>query len=260
MYNLSNEQKRYLMRQNRGFKSAVKSPHKPPYASYGPSSGTGILPRLIPQLTGDALMKRFSIWNSDPSSQSAGTDSQSVTSPTKKHTQISSVQEEVEPLQPQTTGGLWSSFWASSGGEKKNKEITVMSTLDTLRNGKTSDARLTKHLISLRVQFSTSPLAWSHQFIEEKGLEVLDGLLVGLVAKGGKKRILTEVETNNLFEIIKCIRHVLNTEVCLFSHTDALLLMLLFIDWLSKSYIISDRVYTYRLRTTYLLPQSQSLC
>lgn len=235
MYDLPIEQKRYLLRQNRESKlppvspSRSKSPSRPAYAgSYGPSSGANLLPRLVPQLTGDAgLMKRFSMsWSgnaappvvspSDPNRSSG----EFGTSPLSRGQ--SQVEEEMQPLQPQTTGGLWSSWWASSGGEKRNsgqgervsKEVTAKWYVEGLRSGRTTDSKLVKHLISLRVHLSTAKLVWIQDFVgEEKGLDALGALLSGLVAKGGKHRTLSEIETSNLLEIIKCLRVLLNTEV-----------------------------------------------
>jgi diaphanous 1 len=81
---------------------------------------------------------------------------------------------------------------------------------------KTTDVKLVKHLISLRVHLSTANLIWIEQFVvDQRGLDTLGGLLGGLVGKGGKRKTLTEVESSNLLEIIKCLRVLLNTEVCL---------------------------------------------
>jgi hypothetical protein len=87
--------------------------------------------------------------------------------------------------------------------------------------------KLVKHLISLRVHLSTAKLVWIQQFVgEEKGLEVLGTLLAGLVGKGGKRRNLTDIETSNLLEIIKCLRVLLNTEVNCSPYCHSLLLIL----------------------------------
>ncbi|KAJ7591544.1 hypothetical protein C8J56DRAFT_1003980 [Mycena floridula] len=207
------EQKRYLLRNKKAFGSGPspsKSPHRSQYASYGPSSGSGLLPRLVPQLTGDAgLMKRLSMsWGAGGSIPEASGEF-----PVSGPLQIppSPIVEEIQPLQPQATGGIWGKWWASSGGAAQGPN-EVQSYLDTLRTCRTSDPAFSKHLTALRVHLGTCSMAWMHQFIEAKGLEALGAVLAALVAKGGKARILTEIEKNNLFETIKCLRHVLNTE------------------------------------------------
>ena len=76
------------------------------------------------------------------------------------------------------------------------------------------DMKLVKHLISLRVHLSTASLTWIEEFVHERrGMEVLGMLLAGLVGKSGKRKALTEVEGTVLFELIKCLRVLLNTEV-----------------------------------------------
>jgi hypothetical protein len=130
------------------------------------------------------------------------------------------VVEEPVPLQPQTTGGLWSNWWTSSGGEKstptKKKEVdnSAKSYISAIQSCKTPDMKLVKHLISLRVHLSTAKLAFIQDFvIAEQGLQVLGSLLATMVGKSGKRKRLSEVETTVLVELIKCFRVLLNTEV-----------------------------------------------
>ena len=120
-----------------------------------------------------------------------------------------------QPLQPQTTGGLWSSWWTSSGGTvDKALKQTPKWYVDGLKGGRSVDMKLVKHLISLRVHLSTASLTWIEEFVlEKRGIEVLSTLLAGLVSKSGKRKALTEVESTVLFELIKCLRVLLNTEV-----------------------------------------------
>lgn len=235
MYQLSPDRKRYLLQQNRAYRSATpQSPSKPNpasySASYGPSSAAALLPRLVPQLTGDALMRRFSVtgWGSGSISASSPVAEETIVSGefdslvrtkslgSKTQMEKMVVEEEAKPIQPQTTGGLWSSWWASSGGEKSGDKIketgkTAKWYVDGL---KSTDMKLVKHLISLRVHLSTAKLIWIEEFVgNEKGLEALGGLLGGLVGKGGKRRSLTEMETTILLELVKCLRVLLNTQV-----------------------------------------------
>ncbi|CAK5262775.1 unnamed protein product [Mycena citricolor] len=214
MHNMAPERKRYLLGQSRQAKPKAHAtpPKAAGYAqSYGPSSAAALLPRLVPQLTGDGLMKRFSMtgWGAaSPLSESGNFDPEPEVAPAA---------EEIAPLQAQSTGGLWSSWWASSGGDKgtsgsKETSKSAKWYVDGLRSSK-PDVRLVKHLISLRVHLSTAKLLWIQEFVgDEHGLDVLGTLLAGLVAKGGKRRTLTEVETTVLHEVIKCLRVLLNTE------------------------------------------------
>jgi diaphanous 1 len=243
MYELSPTHKKYLLEQHRGSRSNTtpssiipSQNSQPSYSvSYGPSSGSALLPRLVPQLTGDAgLMRRFSLsgWgaggtapplvSSEPDRSSGEFASSAIG---RGKAQVEKVVEELQPIQPQTTGGLWSSWWASSGGERVassqksgTKETSKLpkSYVEGLRADRSLDTKLVKHLISLRVLLSTAKLAWIEEFTSrEKGLDALGTLLAGLVGKGGKRWDLNEVETAILLELVKCLRVLLNTEVSL---------------------------------------------
>lgn len=237
MYALSPGHKAYLLQQNQEARSSSSKPqqdNRPSYAaSYGPSSASALLPRLVPQLTGDAgLMRRFSIvgWGgastappvvSPNSSRLSGEFDSSASG--KGKAQIEKMAEEMQPIQPQTTGGMWGGWWASAGGEKvapgekagtKETNKSAEWYVNTLRTAKMMDNKLAKHLLSLRVHLSTAKLVWIEEFVGiEKGLDALGGLLAGLVGKSGKRKDLNEAETTVLLEIIKCFRVLLNTEV-----------------------------------------------
>lgn len=167
-------------------------------------------------------MRRFSIvgWGTNSTSPSGSPRSSvefSSNSAANSEHKAPELTQEVSPLKPQSTGGLWSSWWASSGGEKgaqaKENDKTASWYVDGLRSGKL-DMKLVKHLISLRVHLSTASLAWIEEFVSElKGLEALRKLLFGLVAKGGKRKKLQEIEGTVLLEVIKCVRVLLNTDV-----------------------------------------------
>jgi diaphanous 1 len=230
MLELPLERKRYLLRQNQEFLASTSagtlSKGSAPQVSHSERSGSALLPRLVPQLTGGtSLMNRFSIpgWgasNATPplssadSSRSSGESDRSH----KGDVELEKITEEIQPLQPQNTGGLWSSWWASSGGDKgreqaSHKEMSqsAKSYADGIHTGKLTEIKLVKHLISLRVHLSTAKLAWIEEFVnKQKGLDVLGVLLSDLVGKGGKGRVL---ESTVLLEVIKCLRVLLNTEV-----------------------------------------------
>jgi len=206
MVNLPLSQKKALLLQDKQMR--MGSTRIRPTArnqTYSPSSGTGIIPRLVPQLTGDSLMKRLSIsgWGGAVThvEQPAATGLDSIPD-AKVHP------EEMQPLQPQSTGSLWSGWWSSTSYGNTQEEKTPKEYLDLLRVGKT------KYLLQLRVHLSTAKILWIHEFIEnEKGMDVLGSMLANLVAKGGKRRVLTEAETMNLLDIIKCFRILLNITV-----------------------------------------------
>jgi diaphanous 1 len=144
-------------------------------------------------------------------------------------------------LQPQTTGGLWSSWWTSSGGADKAQKQTPKWYVDGLK-GSSVDMRLVKHLISLRVHLSTASLIWIEEFVQERrGIAALATLLAGLVGKNGKRKVLTEVESTVLFELIKCLRVLLNTEVRCTHYQRASADVLLV--GISRSHFVSDYDY-----------------
>lgn len=173
-------------------------------------------------------MKRFSIvgWGASSTSPSnsprASAEFASNAAAVSRDAHTPDLPPEASPIKPQSTGGLWGSWWTSSGGEKDSQttesEKTAQWYVDGFRSGK-ADMKLVKHLISLRVHLSTASLAWIEDFVFEcKGVEVLRKLLSGLVAKGGKQKMLREVEETVLLEAIKCVRVLLNTDVS--SHSD----------------------------------------
>ena len=235
MRHLPVDRKKYLLRQNREFGSMSKAfarqssvPGIQQPATIGPSSSGAILPRLVPQLTGNGLVNRLSVWGSSSSStpptptaefeSPINTDTAATAnkpSTVKGRKSIDGTDADPQPLQPQTTGGVWSSWWTSSGGSvDKAQKQTPKWYVDGLKGGRSLDMKLVKHLISLRVHLSTASLTWIEEFVQEKkGIDVLGTLLAGLVGKNGKRRALIEVESTVLFELIKCLRVLLNTEV-----------------------------------------------
>ena len=236
MYRLPADQKRYLLEQNQVTRAGTMSRSaaakvSKSAATYGSTSAAAMLPRLVPQLTGDSsIMKRFSMagWgaaSSTPAAEPPDSPRSSISATHNGRDSMVSIKSSSEkdvdaaPLQPQATGGLWSSWWASSGGGNgmaaKETEKTPNWYATNIRNGRTTDTKLVKHLISLRVHLSTANLAWIEEFVTtESGMNVLSDLLARLVSKGGKRKKLSEVEDTVLLEVIKCLRALLNTEVC----------------------------------------------
>jgi diaphanous 1 len=230
MYKLPPQQKQYLFKQHQETRAASMSKatsgqrivnHAAQASTYSAASRS-----LVPQHTGDSgIMKRFSIlgWGAPTTSPSHSPRSSVDVDATAKDIHASpSKASDFMPVQSQSTGGLWSSWWSSSGGEKgtitgDKKEVlkTPRWYVDGIRSGKPTDIKLVKHLISLRVHLSTADLVWIGEFVADcKGMYALGAVLSGLVAKGGKRKKLQNVEESVLLEAIKCIRVLLNTDVC----------------------------------------------
>jgi hypothetical protein len=118
----THDRKVYLLRQNQHFKTAIQrsaNAAQVSSASYAPSSGVGLLPRLVPQLTGDAgLLKRLSIigWGSGtPSSPKTSQFLIPDLSKSPSKSPISHTSDEIQLIRPQTTGGTWSNWWSPRG-------------------------------------------------------------------------------------------------------------------------------------------------
>ncbi|KAL5507835.1 hypothetical protein ACEPAH_5453 [Sanghuangporus vaninii] len=237
MRNMPIDRKRYLLRQNRQLRSMAGGKPAPQTslqsATIGPARAAPIVPSIVPNMTGDGIMKRFSLssWGSSPS---AGEPSSGTPSSPRANGSLSSYEKTIAKdagsndaalLQPQTTGGLWGSWWTSSGTDSwmtslsKSRAPGAKDTSSTayyaegLRSRRANDIKLVKHLISLRVHLSTAKVSWVDQFLgESKGMDALAGLLASLVGKGGKGRKLSDTEESVLYEVVKCLRVLLNTE------------------------------------------------
>lgn len=231
MHQLPPDRKRYLLQQNREVRAATLSrasgakSSQATSSSYstsiGPAAAAGLIPRLVPQLTGDnGVMKRLSIagWGASapvPTSPSLANGELPRSHTGNATTQATKLPEEAKPVRSQSTGGLWSSWWASSGGESVGEKMkTPKWYADGINNTKALDMKVVKHLISLRVHLSTAQIDWIDEFVRvEKGMDALGSLLAGLVGKGGKRRKLTDNEESVLLELVKSLRVLLNTEV-----------------------------------------------
>lgn len=267
MHAMPIERKKILVHQNRLYinQQAPVNPKARNSASFGPSSAAALLPRLVPQLTGDSgLIRRFSVigWGSGSTSavppvvdnnESLGEFNSNTSSKDTLQAQMSNSLDDIQPLQPQSTGSLWSSWWASAGGDKVEKNTDKESVksaqwyIDGLRLGKAPDMKLVKHLITLRVHLSTAKVAFIQDFVStEKGLTALGTLLSSLVGRGGKKRALGETETIVLLEVLKCLRVLLNTAVCQFdSFIVSEIYSILYIARLQRSAGISNSGHAY---------------
>jgi diaphanous 1 len=187
---------------------------------------------LFPQLTGGGgFIKRFSITGWGAAAQPIVSDDTERSefdiggsSPrSQARAQVEGVAETMAPLQPQGTGGLWSSWWTSSGGAGGDKGLDKDTSksakwyVQGIRGAKMADSKLVKHLISLRVHLSTAKLVWIEEFlVEAKGMDALATLLASLVGKGDKRKKFTDVESTLLLEVIRCLRVLLNTKASKF--------------------------------------------
>lgn len=187
------ERKQYLIHQSRQTRSVLgktpssQSPRQNPVQVAPGSPKIGLTTPISPQNTG-GMFKRFSLW---------GPTSPSVTSSPATPTQPEPPREstaEALPLIPQITGSLWGNWWASSpresdkANEAGDKTSSAEWYVNGIKNGKSTDNRLVKHLISLRVHLSTAKVTWVEKFLnEEKGMDALANLLVSLIGKIGKR-------------------------------------------------------------------------
>src|SRR5258708_37251212 len=149
MYELAPERKKYLLRQNRQFRStwasaqaSAKAPPNQGYAaSYSAASAATLLPKLLPTLTGDqasssggGIMKRFSIagiWGGtpSPSGQAPVLPESPQPPPPEIPTSPAPAVPESLPIVPQITGSLWGSWWSSTPKEPdKSKEAAKTKT------------------------------------------------------------------------------------------------------------------------------------
>jgi len=164
------------------------SSSKLPSEESGHSASGSTAAPLSPQFTG-GLLKRFSIWGA------ATSPSMPATTPATPTVESKETPTEALPILPQLTGSLWGNWWASSPREPdkpkdgdRNKSKSSEWFVDGIRNGKTTDTRLVKHLISLRVHLSTAKVAWVEKFLEkDRGMDALSDLLESLVRRSGPR-------------------------------------------------------------------------
>ncbi|KAF8440770.1 armadillo-type protein, partial [Boletus edulis BED1] len=186
--------------------------HSASSATYGPSSGSALLPQFVPQLSGDSgFFKRFSAfptWSSttSPPSLSVNTKGRSsgefATGP--RFSASSDKAEDAKPVHPQATGSIFSTWWAALGGETatgNEHSTSARAYVDGIHRSWIADTKLANTL-------------------SRCGIIAISGLLSSLVGKGGKRKALTDSENSVLLEVIRSLRVLLNTE----SGFDAVLL------------------------------------
>jgi diaphanous 1 len=226
MHSLPLEKKRQLIEQLRELDKTTSTTllaSPTTSATYGPSSGSALLHRLVPQVSGDSsFFKRisaFPTWGSTtspPPPSFKGRQSGEFATGPRFSVSSKKVEEDAQSVQPQATGSMFSTWWAALGGEAttdNEHSTSARAYVDGIRKSRNADAKLAKHLISLRVHMSTAKLPWIETFIAEEGIIAISGLLSSLVGKGGKRKPLTDDENNVLLEVIRSLRVLLNTEV-----------------------------------------------
>jgi diaphanous 1 len=126
----------------------------------------------------------------------------------------------VKPLEKQVTGGLWS-WWT---GVNKPEEGSAEAYIDGLRAEyvfylSSTMMRLTtsrrptsllKHLISLRVTLSTAPMDFIIDFLDARGLDKLEVIMIKLAALPKDRGDMNEQLVG---EVLKCLRILMNIDV-----------------------------------------------
>ncbi|KAF8312681.1 hypothetical protein DL93DRAFT_2059759, partial [Clavulina sp. PMI_390] len=228
MENLPVDRKLYLLAQNRQMRShssSAPSPVANRFASYSPSTAPSFFPNIVPQLTGgtDSVMKRFSIatltgWGTPSAAQP------SVTLDHGERSRSSSLSDSSSELMtPQSTGGLFGSWWNRSGSAQPIRpDVTGASEIthdpswyiSELNNLKRNEVKLARHLINLRVHLSTAQLGWINTFaIQANGVEALGSALKEYVGDGLLRKKKGDAVQTIVLELVKCLRVLLNTEV-----------------------------------------------
>lgn len=122
-------------------------------------------------------------------------------------------------LPERSAGALARGTHASRGSEAKDTPAFYISQINS---GKVVQTSLVKHLIALRVRLATAQLSWIKDFLDNSGIEALEGLLKRITTTSGgvgSKRVTTlkedssELDESMQIECIKCLRVLMNAEV-----------------------------------------------
>lgn len=125
----------------------------------------------------------------------------------------------VKPLEKQVTGGLWS-WWIGSRPEEGSAKAYIeglraecvpilgqgISELITSRR----PTSLLKHLISLRVTLSTVPMEFIIDFLDARGLDKLEAIMIKLAPIRKDEGDMNEQIVG---EVLKCLRILMNIDV-----------------------------------------------
>jgi diaphanous 1 len=125
----------------------------------------------------------------------------------------------VKPLEKQVTGGLWS-WWTGNRPEEGSAEAYieglraecvlkhVEERIELIISRRPTS--LLKHLISLRVTLSTAPMEFIIDFLDTRGLDKLEVIMIKLAPVPKDKGDMNEQIVG---EILKCLRSIMNIDV-----------------------------------------------
>jgi diaphanous 1 len=203
MHSLPLEKKRQLIEQLRELDKTTSTTllaSPTTSATYGPSSGSALLHRLVPQVSGDSsFFKRisaFPTWGSTtspppPSFNPKGRQSGEFATGPRFSVSSKKVEEDAQSVQPQATGSMFSTWWAALGGEAttdNEHSTSARAYVDGIRKSRNADAKLAKHLISLRVHMSTAKLPWDRDFHSRRRYHCYQWLAFFTSRKGRKEK------------------------------------------------------------------------
>jgi len=128
----------------------------------------------------------------------------------------------LKPLEKQVTGGLWS-WWTGNRPEEGSAEAyieglraeCVLNHVEERRELIISrrPTSLLKHLVSLRVTLSTAPMEFIIDFLDARGLDRLEVIMIKLAPVLKDKGDMNEQIVG---EVLKCLRIIMNIDVSAF--------------------------------------------
>ena len=195
-----------------------------PFISLSTASGSSFT-KLLAQTTGDSTTStpsqdtwgaRFGLgaWAGGTPTRSPQVDQGSIRS-----VDGISLSGSVKPLEKQVTGGLWS-WWTGNRPEEGSAEAYIeglrAECVPILGQGRSElinsrrPTSLLKHLISLRVTLSTALMEFIIDFLDARGLDKLEAIMIKLAPIRKDERDMNEQIVG---EVLKCLRILMNIEV-----------------------------------------------
>jgi diaphanous 1 len=218
--------RRYSLIPNLAFptNSSPRTPTARPFISLSTVSGSTVT-KLLAQHTGDSTTStqsqdtwgaRFGLgaWTGGTPGKSPQVDQGSLRS-----VDGISLSGSVKPLEKQVTGGLWSWWTGNRPGEGSAEAyIEGLRAEYVLNHGEGRSELITsrrptsllKHLISLRVTLSTAPMEFIIDFLDARGLDKLEVIMIKLAPVLKDKGDMNEQIVG---EILKCLRIIMNIDV-----------------------------------------------
>ena len=204
--------------------SSPRSPTARPFISLSTSFGSSFT-KLLAQTTGESTIStpsqdtwgaRFGLgaWAGGTPTRSPQVDQGSIRS-----VDGVSLSGSVKPLEKQVTGGLWS-WWTGNGPEEGSAEAYIeglrAECVPILGQGRSElitsrrPTSLLKHLISLRVTLSTAPMEFIIDFLDARGLDKLEAIMIKLAPIRKDEGDMNEQIVG---EVLKCLRILMNIDV-----------------------------------------------